>query len=148
MTEHDLLRRLECCTMDASEISRIVSWARALRFDQHAMHAIASLASLGHDVSASALRAYLDMSVAFGMRLDTVADAVIDACVGEFGRLESLGILVRTQGNQCVFEFQGTDVSVRRSRDEIESHILSLADRFRGAHDAQQETIGWRLTYN
>lgn len=146
MTESEVAVRLELYATPG--VDRIVARLRELHFEDHACRAVMSLASLDLDTSDRALDAWFDWAAAMGVRVDVVTEAVIDATCADFERLKSIGVRARRRPGIVSFGFRGEWVDVKAERKEVHAHLITLAESFRGAFDAQRETLGCRLTYN
>ncbi len=85
-----------------------------------------------------------DTAAATGKSLQQVAEAFIDAAVGEFERLKELGVKARVAGDKITFAYADASgkmkqISTENNRDMIQSTLESIwNERYAGAMDEFQ----------
>ena len=84
-----------------------------------------------------------DLAASTGKDFNMLAEAIIDAQVGEFERLKEFGIRAKKEGDQVTFTFKGVETTVRNTSTAIRDYIVSLGDvaGVTGAMKAQSETL-------
>jgi hypothetical protein len=89
-----------------------------------------------------------DLASSVGKSFDQLAEAVIDAQVGEFERLKEFGIKASAQGDKIKFSFKGLSTEVGKTSEEIQKYILSLGDLegVTGGMALISETTGGKLS--
>ena len=89
-----------------------------------------------------------DIANSTGKSFDQLAEAIIDAQVGEFERLKEFGIRASKSGDQVKFTFKGVETQVKGTEAEIRKYILSLGDLngVTGATDKISKTLGGAIS--
>jgi hypothetical protein len=89
-----------------------------------------------------------DLASSTGKSFDQLAEALIDAQVGEFERLKEFGIRASKQGDQVKFTFKGVETTVRNTNDAIRNYVTSLGDAVgvSGAMAKQSETLDGQIS--
>lgn len=84
-----------------------------------------------------------DLAASTGKDFNMLAEAIIDAQVGEFERLKEFGIRAKKEGDQVTFTFKGVETTVRNTSSAIRDYIVSLGDvaGVTGAMKAQSDTL-------
>ena len=84
-----------------------------------------------------------DLASSTGKNFDQLAEAIIDAQVGEFERLKEFGIRAQKQGDEVKFTFKGVETTVKNTNTAIRDYIVSLGDvtGVTGAMKAQSDTL-------
>lgn len=84
-----------------------------------------------------------DLASSTGKSFDMLAEALIDAQVGEFERLKEFGIRASKQGDEVKFTFKGVETTVRNTSAAIQDYVVSLGgvEGVVGAMNAQSETM-------
>ncbi len=106
------------------------------------------LVNQGFKPTRSEMTALGDLAASTGKSFDQLAQAVIDAQVGEFERLKEFGIRSRQEGDQVIFTFKGVETQVAKTDKAIQDYILSLgmADGVSGSMAAISETLGGKIS--
>lgn len=89
-----------------------------------------------------------DLASSTGKDIDQLAEAVIDAQVGEFERLKEFGIRAQKSGDQVKFSFKGQTTEVKFTESAIQDYILSLgkAEGVSGSMAAISATVAGRMS--
>jgi len=89
-----------------------------------------------------------DIAASTGKSFDQLAEAIIDAQVGEFERLKEFGIRASKQGDQVAFTFKGVETQVEFTSEAIQSYILGLGEveGVTGAMAKISETTGGKIS--
>jgi hypothetical protein len=69
-----------------------------------------------------------DLAASTGKDFDQLAEAIIDAQVGEFERLKEFGVRSQKEGDKVRFTFKGVEEQVDFTSDAIQEYILGLGD--------------------
>ena len=106
------------------------------------------LANQGFRPTRNEMRKLGDLASSTGKQFDQLAEAVIDAQVGEFERLKEFGIRASKQGDQVTFTFKGVQKQVEFSSQAIQDYVLSLGDveGVSGAMASISETLGGQIS--
>ena len=106
------------------------------------------LANQGFVPTANEMRKLGDLASSTGKDFDQLAEAVIDAQVGEFERLKEFGIRASKQGDQVKFTFKGVQQQVQFTDQAIRDYVLSLGDAngVSGSMAAISETVGGKIS--
>lgn len=101
------------------------------------------LANQGFKPTKDEMRSLGDLAASTGKDFDMLAEAVIDAQVGEFERLKEFGIRASKSGDQVKFTFKGVETQVKATEANIRDYITSLGDAegVSGAMAAISETL-------
>jgi hypothetical protein len=89
-----------------------------------------------------------DIAASKGKELNQLAEAVIDAEVGEFERLKEFGIRAKKEGDRVSFTFKGVTANVKNTDKAIRAYILSIGDAagVSGAMAAISATTGGKIS--
>lgn len=106
------------------------------------------LANQGFVPTRNELRTLGDLAASTGKRFDQLAEAIIDAQVGEFERLKEFGIRAEKQGDQVTFTFKGVQTQVEFTQEAIRDYITSLGDLegVSGSMASISETLGGKIS--
>lgn len=69
-----------------------------------------------------------DLASSTGKNFDMLAEAIIDAQVGEFERLKEFGIRARKEGDNVAFTFKGVKTEVDNTEASIRAYITGLGE--------------------
>ncbi len=69
-----------------------------------------------------------DLASSTGKDFDQLAEAIIDAQVGEFERLKEFGVRASKQGDNVKFTFKGVETQVKMTSEAIQGYILGLGE--------------------
>lgn len=89
-----------------------------------------------------------DIASSTGKSFDQLAEAIIDAQVGEFERLKEFGIRAQKEGDRVKFTFKGVATEVAYTEQAMRAYILSLGDLqgVSGSMDAISQTLEGRIS--
>ena len=106
------------------------------------------LANQGFKPTREEMRKLGDLASSTGKQFDMLAEAVIDAQVGEFERLKEFGIRAEKQGDKVTFTFKGVKKQVDFTAQSIQDYVLSLGDieGVSGAMASISETLGGQIS--
>lgn len=110
--------------------------------------AFVKLANSGFRPTMTQMRAMGDLASAMGKDFDMLAEAVIDAQVGEFERLKEFGVRASKSGDQVSFTFKGVTKTVKNTSEEIQKYVVSLGDiqGVAGGMAKVSETLGGKIS--
>ena len=86
------------------------------------------LTNQGFKPTEKELRKLGDLASSTGKDFDQLAEALIDAQVGEFERLKEFGVKAQTEGDKVKFTFKGVTTEVDKTSASIKDYVLSLGD--------------------
>ena len=106
------------------------------------------LANQGFKPTSEEMRKLGDLASSTGKEFVMLAEAIIDAQVGEFERLKEFGIRAEKQGDQVTFTFKNVKTQVDFTSDAIQNYILSLGDLegVSGAMVGISKTLGGQIS--
>lgn len=106
------------------------------------------LANQGFKPTSEEMRKLGDLASSTGKEFVMLAEAIIDAQVGEFERLKEFGIRAEKQGDQVTFTFKNVKTQVDFTSDAIQNYILSLGDLegVTGAMVGISRTLGGQIS--
>ena len=106
------------------------------------------LANQGFKPTSDEMRKLGDLASSTGKEFVMLAEAIIDAQVGEFERLKEFGIRAEKQGDQVTFTFKNVKTQVDFTADSIQNYILSLGDLqgVSGAMVGISKTLGGQIS--
>lgn len=106
------------------------------------------LANQGFVPTIEELKKLGDLSASTGKEFDQLAEAIIDAQVGEFERLKEFGIRAQKEGDNVRFTFKGVETQVKFTQDAIRDYIVGLGDAagISGSMAAISETLGGKIS--
>ena len=90
--------------------------------------AFVKLANQGFVPTTNELKKLGDLASSTGKGFDQLAEAIIDAQVGEFERLKEFGVRAKKEGDKVTFTFKGVKQQVDFTSESIQQYILSLGD--------------------
>ena len=101
------------------------------------------LANQGFTPTAKEIVKLGDLASSTGKSFDMLAEAVIDAQVGEFERLKEFGIRSSKQGDMIQFTFKGITTEVKNQSEAIQQYLIGLGDvaGVMGSMEAQSQTL-------
>jgi hypothetical protein len=84
-----------------------------------------------------------DLASSTGKSFDMLAEAVIDAQVGEFERLKEFGVRSEKHGEMIAFTFKGVTTEVKNQSEAIQQYLISLGEveGVAGSMEAQSQTL-------
>lgn len=130
-------------------LSQIKAFAASTPFQVDELtESFVKLANQNFKPTMSQMTAMGDLASSTGKEFDQLAEAFIDAKVGEFERLKSFGIRAAKQGDLVSFSFKGQTTTVKNTDAAIQDYLLSLgkAKGVQGAMAAISETTGGKLS--
>ncbi len=71
---------------------------------------------------------------------EQLTEAILDAQIGQFERLNEFGIKASKSGNEVIFTFRGVSTEVENSSEAIKQYLLSLGD-MKGVKGASQSIM-------
>ena len=106
------------------------------------------LANQGFKPTSQQIIAMGNLASSTGKSFDQLAEAVIDAQVGEFERLKEFGIRANKQGDQVKFTFKGVETTVKNTNEAIRNYVTSLGDAVgvSGAMEGQSKTLDGQIS--
>lgn len=106
------------------------------------------LANQGFKPTNAQIIALGDLASSTGKSFDMLAEALIDAQVGEFERLKEFGVRASKQGDQVKFTFKGVETTVKNTSTAIQDYIVSLGniEGVAGAMQSQSETLNGAIS--
>lgn len=106
------------------------------------------LANQGFKPTVAELRSLGDLAASTGKSFDQLAEAIIDAQVGEFERLKEFGVRAKVEGDNVAFTFKGVETQVKNTSEAIRGYVLSLGDAegVSGAMASISETLGGKIS--
>jgi hypothetical protein len=110
--------------------------------------AFVKLANQGFRPTLSQMQKLGDIASSTGKDFDQLAEAIIDAQVGEFERLKEFGIRAQKEGDRVKFTFKGVATEVAFTEQAMRSYILSLGDvqGVSGSMAAISETLEGKIS--
>jgi hypothetical protein len=84
------------------------------------------LANQGFKPTNQQIIALGDLAASTGKSFDMLAEALIDAQVGEFERLKEFGVRASKAGDQVTFTFKNQETVVKNTSAEIQKYLVSL----------------------
>jgi phage tail tape-measure protein len=89
-----------------------------------------------------------DLAASTGKGFNQLAEAVLDAQVGEFERLKEFGIRAQAAGDKVIFTFKGVTTEVDRTDKSIQSYLLNLGEieGVSGSMGAISETLAGKVS--
>lgn len=101
------------------------------------------LANQGFRPNMEEMRSLGDLASSTGKEITDLAEAVLDAQVGEFERLKEFGIRASKNGDQVTFSYKGQQTQVEFTQQAIQDYLLSLgnAEGVSGAMAAIMKTL-------
>lgn len=115
---------------------------------QQLSQAFVKLANQGFVPTRQELRKLGDLASSTGKDFDQLAEAIIDAQVGEFERLKEFGIRASKEGDKVTFTFKGVKEQVDFTEASIQKYILSLGDAagVSGAMESISNTLAGQIS--
>lgn len=130
-------------------LAMIVDFASKTPFSvQELTGAFVKLVNQGFKPTQKEMVALGDVAASTGKTFDQLAEAVIDAQVGEMERLKEFGIRAQKEGDRVTFTFKGLKTQVDFTEEAIRDYIVSLgeAEGVMGAMAAISETTGGKIS--
>lgn len=130
-------------------MAQIVDFAAKTPFQVNELtSAFVKLANQGFKPTMQQMRQLGDVAASTGKTFDQLAEAVIDAQVGEFERLKEFGIRAQKQGDQVKFTFKEVETQVDFTASSIRDYVLSLGDAqgVSGSMSKISETLGGKIS--
>jgi hypothetical protein len=106
------------------------------------------LANTGFVPTMKELEKLADFSASRGKSINDVAEALIDAQVGQFRRLEEIGPKVQVVGDKVIFTFRGVQQVVDNNQEAIKRYILSIGemDGVMGQNEATSKNLATSIS--
>lgn len=130
----------------AAAMQTITDYSEKTTFQvQEVTQAFTTLASAGIAPTSDVLRDVGNIAAARGKSIQDVALAILNATTGEFEMLKSLGIVVRTEGDNAVATFRGVSTTINKSN--ILEYLRGISQtNFGDATDKAAQTLTGRLS--
>lgn len=113
----------------AGEMAKIQEFAAKTPFSVRELtEAFVKLNNQGFRPTKEELVLLGDLAASTGKSFDQLAEAILDAQVGEFERLKEFGIKAKTEGDKVIFTFKGVRTEVDKNAEAIQDYILSLGN--------------------
>ena len=110
-------------------LSMIQSFAAQTPFSVRELtDAFVKLVNQGFKPTEDEMRKLGDLAASTGKTFDQLAEAIIDAQVGEFERLKEFGVRAQKEGDKVIFTFKGVKTEVDNTSESIQDYILSLGN--------------------
>jgi len=105
------------------------------------------LANQGFTPTIDQMRKLGDLASSTGKSFDQLAEAIIDAQVGEFERLKEFGVRAQKAGDQVIFTFKGVETQVKNNNAAIREYLVGLGDYtgVAGSAAAVSDTLGGKV---
>ena len=130
-------------------LSDIQDFAASTPFSvQELTGSFVKLANQGFKPTISQMRLLGDLAASTGKGFDQLAEAIIDAQVGEFERLKEFGIRAQKEGDNVMFTFKGVQTQVDFTAESIQDYILGLGEveGVSGSTAAISETLAGKVS--
>jgi len=130
-------------------LSMIQSFAAETPFSVRELTgAFVKLTNQGFKPTEREMRKLGDLAASTGKGFDQLAEAIIDAQVGEFERLKEFGVRASAEGDKVKFTFKGVTTEVARTEEAMRGYILSLGETegVSGSMDAISKTLGGSIS--
>jgi hypothetical protein len=130
-------------------LSDIQDFAASTPFSvQELTGSFVKLANQGFKPTIAQMRLLGDLAASTGKDFDQLAEAIIDAQVGEFERLKEFGIRAQKEGDNVKFTFKGVQTQVDFTAESIQEYILGLGEveGVSGATAAISETLAGKVS--
>lgn len=110
--------------------------------------AYVKLANQGFTPTMNQMKKLGDLASSTGKSFDQLAEAIIDAQVGENERLKEFGIRASKNGDKVTYTFKEQETTIQNTASAIREYILSLGDleRVTGANEKISATFVGRLS--
>lgn len=110
--------------------------------------AFVKLANQGFKPTIGELRQLGDLASSTGKSFDQLAEAVIDAQVGEFERLKEFGIRAKKSGDNVIFTFKGVETQVKNTAEALQGYVVGLgnAEGVSGSMAKISATLGGKMS--
>ncbi|MFH0760719.1 MAG: hypothetical protein V2A67_04385 [Bacteroidota bacterium] len=124
------------------EMSMLKEFAATTPFEINQLTgAFVKLVNQGFKPNRVEMRKLGDLASSTGKDMDMLAEAIIDAQVGEFERLKEFGIRAEKHGDQVKFTFKGISTEVDFTAQSIQKYILGLGE-MEGVSGSMNEIMG------
>jgi hypothetical protein len=106
------------------------------------------LANQGFKPTSDQMRLLGDLASSTGKSFDQLAEAILDAQVGEFERLKEFGIRAQDAGDKVIFTFKGVQTTVDKSSESIRQYVTDLgkAEGVSGSMAVISETLTGKIS--
>ncbi|WP_290654484.1 hypothetical protein [Idiomarina sp.] len=109
---------------------------------QEVTRAFVQLRNVGLNPSEDAILSYMNTAGATGKSLEQFVEAVADATMGQYERLNEFGIKARKEGDKVAVSFRGTTEVIGNSAQDIEEYLRSLGENeFGGYMESQLDGV-------
>jgi hypothetical protein len=131
------------------------AWERLLVFAEKTpfqvegiVAAFTRLANVGLKNTNRELTAFGDIAAATpGKKIEQVVEAVADATLGQFERLNEFAIKAQKEGSKIAIVFKGVKTLVNNDAESIQNALVKLSEtNFAGAMERQSKTLGGAIS--
>jgi len=105
---------------------------------QEVTRAFVQLRNVGLNPSEDAILSYMNTAGATGKSLEQFVEAVADATMGQFERLNEFGIKAQKEGDKIAIRFRGTTQLVEDNAQAIEQYMTALGQNEFGGYIENQ----------
>lgn len=105
---------------------------------QEVTKAFVQLRNVGLNPSEDAILSYMNTAGATGKSLEQFVEAVADATMGQFERLNEFGIKAQKEGDKIAIRFRGTTKLVKDNAQAIEQYMTALGQNEFGGYIESQ----------
>jgi hypothetical protein len=105
---------------------------------QEVTRAFVQLRNVGLNPSEDAILSYMNTAGATGKSLEQFVEAVADATMGQFERLNEFGIKAQKEGDKIAIRFRGTTQLVENNARAIEQYMTALGQNEFGGYIENQ----------
>lgn len=105
---------------------------------QEVTRAFVQLRNVGLNPSEDAILSYMNTAGATGKSLEQFVEAVADATMGQFERLNEFGIKAQKEGDKIAIRFRGTTKLVEDNAAAIEQYMVALGQNEFGGYIENQ----------
>jgi len=131
------------------EFSKIQQFAAETPFSVRELtDSFVRLVNQGFKPTMKEMQAMGDLAAAMGKDFIQLAEAIIDAQVGEFERLKEFGIRASKEGNNIALSFKGVEKQVKFTAEAIQQAIIEFGEMegVMGTMDEISKTLGGRIS--
>jgi hypothetical protein len=131
------------------EFSKIQKFASETPFSVRELtDSFVRLVNQGFKPTLGQMKSLGDLAASTGKQFTQLAEAILDAQVGEFERLKEFGIRAQKEGDKITFTFKGQQTQVENTEKAIQKYLISLGkvQGVSGSMEAISETLEGRIS--